>query len=114
MPSGRGSSFWQLTFAFVASLIILLIATKKFSFVDLAHHQLLGWALAFGALNFGSTYTIVKALSVGPILLVYVILGLYTFFTTMFAALLFKEKITRKSLVFILLSFLVVLLIKFG
>lgn len=106
--------FWQLTFAFFASLIILLIATKKFSLVDLAHHKLIGWSLAIGALNFGSTYAIVKALSVGPISLVYVILGLYTFFTTIFATLLFKEKITRRSLMFILLSFLVVLLIKFG
>ena len=106
--------FWQLVFAFLASLITLLIVTKKFSFTDLSHHHLLGWALTLGALNFGSTYAIVKALSVGPISLVYVILGLYTFFTTLFAALLFREKITLKSIIFILLSLLIVLLIKFG
>ena len=106
--------FWQLTFAFIASLIILLITSKKISFTNIVQRHLLGWALAIGVLNFGSTYAIVKALSVGPISLVYVILGLYTFFTTVFAALLFKEKITLRSLAFIALSFLVVLLIKFG
>lgn len=106
--------FWQLIFALIASLVILLVIAKRFSFTELTHRHLLGWALAMGVLNFGSNYAIVKALSVGPISLVYVILGLYTFFTTMFAALLFKEKITRKSLVFIALSILVVLLIKLG
>lgn len=106
--------FWQLAFACIASLIILIITTKKFSFTELTHRHLLGWAFAIGALNFGSNYVIVKALSTGPISLVYVTLGLYTFFTAIFAALLFKEKITKKSLMFIGLSFLVVLLIKFG
>jgi drug/metabolite transporter (DMT)-like permease len=106
--------FWQLVFAFIASLIILIFTAKKFSFKELTHRNLLGWAFAIGALNFGSNYAIVKALSTGPISLVYVTLGLYTFFTAIFAALLFKEKITKKSLMFIGLSFLVVLLIKFG
>ncbi len=106
--------FWQLAFSFVASLVILLITAKKFSFTNLTHRRFLWWALAIGALNFGSNYSVVKALSLGPISLVYVTLGLYTFFTTMFAALLFREKIAKKSLVFIALSFLVVLLIKLG
>ncbi len=106
--------FWQLVFAFIASLAILIYVRKQISFTDLTHRDLLGWAFVVGVLNFGSTYTIIKALSLGPISLVFVILGMYTFFTTMFAALLFKEKITTKSLVFVTLSFLIVLLIKLG
>ena len=107
--------FWELFFAFLASLVIMLIATRKhLSLLPFRNPATLLYAFAIGALNFGSTYMIVKALSLGPISLVYVILGLYTFFTTMFAALLFKEKITAKSLLFIALSFLVVLLIKLG
>jgi uncharacterized membrane protein len=106
--------FWQLVFAFVASLVILLVVRKQITLTNLMHRQVLGWAVLLSTLTFGSTYTIVKALSYGPISLVYVILGLYTFLTAVFAAILFKEKITAKSLLFIAASFLIVLLIKFG
>lgn len=106
--------FWQLLFALVSSLLVLCFVTKKPSFISFSSVPLLGWAFAIGVLNFGSTYAIVKALSLGPISLVYVILGLYTIFTTVFASLFFKEKITIKDLVFISLSFLVVLFIKLG
>ncbi len=106
--------FWQLLFAFVASFIILLYKKRQTLVSDLTHRHLLKWALIIGVLQFGSTYTIVKSLSTGPISMVYIILGLYTFLTSMFAALLFKEKITRKALVVILCSFLIVILIKLG
>lgn len=101
-------------FSLIVAIIILFITTKKFSFSEFTNRQLLLWSLLIGILNFGGSFAVIKALSTGPISLVYVILGLYTFFTTMFAALLFKEKITRKSIIFIALSFFVVLLIKFG
>lgn len=106
--------FWQLVFALIVSLIILLFVRKQIHLTNLVHRQTLSWAVVIGTLNFGSTYTIIKALSLGPISLVYVILGLYTFFTTIFATLLFKEKVTKRSIVFITLSFLVILLIKLG
>jgi len=106
--------FWQLFFAFVTSLLIFIFETKKIVPTNFPKTILLGWAFALGMLNVGSTYVIVKALSLGPISLVYAILGLYVFFTSMFAALLFKEKLTVKGLVFIALSFLVVMLIRFG
>jgi uncharacterized membrane protein len=106
--------FWNLLFTFAASLVMLFFVKKQITFSGLVHKHLIGWALLMGALQFGTNYTIVKALSLGPISLVFVVLGLYTFFTTIFAVLLFKEKITTKKIVFIILSFLVVLLIKLG
>ncbi len=106
--------FWQLTFAFIASLAIVLYKRKHILLSELTHGNMLKWSFASGILQMGVSYFITKALSLGPISLVYVIIGLYTFFTSLFAALLFKEKITSKSLLFIFLSFLIVLLIKFG
>lgn len=105
--------FWQLLFATVSSLLIMYFKERK-TFISIPNSKLSMYAIVLGLLNFGSTYTIVLALSTGPISLVYVTIGLYTFFTTIFAAILFKEKITKRNMVFILLSFLVVLLIKFG
>ncbi len=106
--------FWQLAFALVVSLAILFSMKKHISLNELAHRHLLKWAFISGVLQAGTAYTMVMALSLGPISLVYVIVGLCTFFTSLLAALFFKEKITRKSLFFIALSFLTVLLIKFG
>lgn len=106
--------FWQLLFAFVFSLIILIYTKKQTIIADFTHRHLLKWALLIGVLQFGSTYTIVQALSTGPISMVYIILGLYTFFTSIFAALFFKEKITPKILAVIFCSILIVALIKLG
>jgi uncharacterized membrane protein len=106
--------FWQLVFTFASSLVMLFFVKKQISFSNLVHRHLIGCALLMGVLQFGTTYAIVKALSLGPISLVFIVLGLYTFFTTVFASVLFKEKITTKKIVFIVLSFLVVLLIKLG
>jgi len=106
--------FWQLVFTFISSLAMLFFVKKQISFKSLIHRHLIGWAFLIGLLQFGTTYVIVKALSLGPISLVFIVLGLYTFFTTIFASILFKEKITTKKIVFIILSFLVVILIKLG
>jgi drug/metabolite transporter (DMT)-like permease len=106
--------FWEFVFAFVASLIMFAVTTKKGYFPKTIPHKLLGWALAIGLLNVGTNYATIKALSLGPVSLVYVVIGLYTFFTAIFAALLFKEKITKKHVMYITMSFLVILLIKFG
>lgn len=106
--------FWQLVFTFTASLAMLLFVKKQISFNDLFNKNIIGWSLLIGVLQFGTTYAIVKALSLGPISLVFIVLGLYTFFTTVFASILFKERITTKKIIFIILSFLIVLLIKLG
>jgi len=106
--------FWQLTFAFLVSLVILFYVRKKIPFEQISHRPMLAWAFVSGIFQFGASYTIVTALSLGPISLIYIILGLYTFFTSLLANLFFKEKITVKSILFIFLSFLIVLLIKFG
>jgi drug/metabolite transporter (DMT)-like permease len=106
--------FWQLAFAFLSSLAILWYMRKDVRREELTHRNVIPWSLVSGLLQFGSTYVIVLALSTGPISLVYVILGLYTFFTSLIASFLFKEKITMRGLLFIVLSFLIVLLIKFG
>lgn len=106
--------FWQLVFTFVSSLVMLFFVKKQISFNSLVHRHLIGWAFLIGVLQFGTTYAIVKALSLGPISLVFIVLGLYTFFTTVFASILFKERITTKKIIFIILSFLIVLLIKLG
>ena len=106
--------FWQLVFALIAALVILFYKKETPSLKELTHGHMIKWSIIAGALQAGTTYTIVKALSLGPISLVYIILGLYTFFTSLLASLFFKEKITGKSLIFIFLSFLIVLLIKFG
>lgn len=107
-------TFWQLVFTFISSLVMLFFVKKQISFNGLIHRHLIGWAFLIGLLQFGTNYAIVHALSLGPISLVFIVLGLYTFFTTVFASILFKEKITTKKIVFIILSFLVVLLIKIG
>ena len=107
-------TFWQLVFTFISSLIMLFFVKKQISLSNLVHKSLIGWALLIGVLQFGTNYAIVHALSLGPISLVFIVLGLYTFFTTVFASILFKEKITTKKIIFIILSFLVVLLIKLG
>ncbi len=106
--------FWQLFFALITSVVIMFYTKKETTLSDLVHRHLLKWAVLIGVLQFGTTFTITKALSVGPISMIHIVLGLYTVFTTIFAALLFKEKITRKAVLFILFSFLVVLLIKLG
>lgn len=106
--------FWQLVFAFIASAVIVFYKRKHISLGELIHGHILKWSFASGVLQMGVSYSITKALSLGPISLVYVIIGLYTFFTSLLAAIFFKEKITAKSLLFIFLSFLIVLLIKFG
>ncbi|MFA5841884.1 MAG: EamA family transporter [Candidatus Paceibacterota bacterium] len=106
--------FWQLAFALIASLVIVFYKRRHISLNELTHGHMLKWSFIVGILQMGTAYTMVKALSFGPISLVYVIIGLYTFFTSLIAALLFKEKITARSLVFIFLSFLIVLLIKLG
>lgn len=106
--------FWQLAFALIASSVIVFYKRKHILLSDLTHGHMLKWSFVSGVLNMGVSYSITKALSLGPISLIYVILGLYTFFTSLLAALFFKEKITVKNLLFIFLSFLIVLLIKFG
>lgn len=106
--------FWQLVFAFITSLLIFIYTKKdRLIFAKLSSDILL-WALLLGVLNLGTNFMVVKALSTGPISLVYTILGLYTFFTSIIAAIFFKEKITARSLSMILISFLIILLIKFG
>jgi drug/metabolite transporter (DMT)-like permease len=106
--------FWQLAFALLASMVILFYMRKDISKDEFKNRPMFWWSAILGMLQFGSAYFIVLALSTGPISLVYVILGLYTFFTSLIASFLFKEKLTTRSLLFIFLSFLVVLLIKFG
>ena len=76
--------FWQLVFTFVSSVVMLLFVKKQISFSSLVHKHLVGWALLIGLLQFGTTYAVVTALSLGPISLVFIVLGLYTFFTTIF------------------------------
>jgi uncharacterized membrane protein len=107
-------TFWQLFFTLMSSLVMLFFVKKQISLSSLVHKHLVGWAFLIGVFQFGTNYAIVHALSLGPISLVFILLGLYTFFTTVFAAILFKEKITTKKIVFIILSFLVVLFIKLG
>lgn len=106
--------FWQLAFAFLSSLIMLIFIKKQITVKGLIHRHLIGWALGIGVLQFITNLAIVKSLSLGPISLIFIVIGLYPFFTTVFAALLFKEKITTRKVIFIVLSLLVVLLIKIG
>ena len=106
--------FWEMFFMFVTSFFIWLYNRREKMSLSLPSMELTLWAAIMGLVSFGSTYFIVKALTTGPISLVYMILGSYTFLTSIFAAVLFKEKITKKSLVAVLVSFVIVLLIKLG
>lgn len=56
----------------------------------------------------------VMGLSHGPISLVYVINGFYTFITVGTCVIFFGEKITKKQLVLMILAFLTILTIKIG
>lgn len=107
-------TFWQLFFAFIASIFIWLWAERRIPKIEFPKTEFVAWAALLGVLQVAANFWIIKALATGPIALVYVIIGLYTFFTSVIAALLFKEKITRKSIAVIVASIAIVLLIKIG
>lgn len=106
--------FWQLLSAFIASLILWVWAEKKLPTFRKPNGEFIAWGLLLGIILFAGNYWVIKALSSGPISIVYTIIGLYTFFTSVLAALFFKEKITRSNLLFIFASIGIVLLIKLG
>jgi uncharacterized membrane protein len=106
--------FWQLFFAFISSIIIWIIAEKRIPKISTPKTEFIAWGLLIGIIQFAGTFWVIKALSTGPISIVYTIIGLYSFFTSVIAALLFRERITRKSLIFIFTSITIILLIKLG
>lgn len=106
--------FWQLSFATIASIFILLL-TKRDRFVQRKiDRELLIWSALAGLLTFIGTVSMVKALSAGPFSLVYTISTFYILVSSLVAWMFFGEKLTRKKVLFILLAIVVLLLIKLG
>lgn len=106
--------FWQLFFATIASIFILLlnkenqVAERK---IDL---KLILWSALIGTLTFVGTVSMVKALSIGPFSLVYTISSFYILVSSIVAWKLFGEKLTHQKILFILLAIVVLILIRLG
>lgn len=105
--------FWQLLFTFIYSFIFMFFKKRSFK-LDVLNKSMINYGVISGVFAFLTTFFIVKALETGPTSLVYIIIGTYTFFTSLIAHFIFKEELTRRNIIFIFLSIFVVLLIKLG
>lgn len=105
--------FWQAFFSLVSALIILFFKNKQDTLKNIKLNHLL-WGMSCGVLGMAANLFIVKSLSTGPISLVYIIVGTYTFFTSLIASIFFKEVLTTKKVLFIIISVLIIILIKIG
>ena len=106
--------FWQLFFATVASVFILLIAKNNRLVERKIDGKLILWSTLVGTLTFIGTVAMVKALSVGPFSLVYTINSFYILVSSIVAWRLFGEKLTRQKVLFILVAIVALVLIKIG
>lgn len=106
--------FWQLFFATIASVVILLLTKNNRSVERKIDGKLILWSALVGTLTFVGTIAMVKALSVGPFSLVYTINSFYILVSSIVAWKLFGEKLTRQKVLFILLAIVVLVLIKVG
>lgn len=106
--------FWQLFFATIASVFILLLTKNNRSAERKIDGKLILWSALVGALTFVGTAAMVKALTAGPFSLVYTINGFYILVSSIVAWKLFGEKLTRQKVLFILLAVVVIALIKLG
>lgn len=104
--------FWQLFFAMLSSLVILILMSKNGSGENIKISKyLILWSSALGILNFIGTAEITKALSNGPFSLVYTINGFYILITSLIAWKFFGEKLTRYKVGFMIAAILAVILI---
>jgi drug/metabolite transporter (DMT)-like permease len=106
--------FWQLFFAMLASVIILLLTKHNRLVERKIDGKLILWSALVGTLTFVGTVAMVKALSIGPFSLVYTINSFYILVSSIVAWRLFGEKLTRQKVLFIFLAIVVLILIKFG
>lgn len=107
-------TFWQLFFATVASVLILLLTKNNRLVERKIDGKLILWSALIGTLTFVGTVAMVKALSIGPFSLVYTINSFYILASSIVAWKLFDEKLTRQKVLFILLAIAVLVLIKLG
>ena len=106
--------FWQLFFATIAAVFILLLTKNNRLVERKIDGKLLLWSALVGTLTFVGTVAMVKALSIGPFSLVYTINSFYILVSSIVAWKLFGEKLTRQKVLFILLAIVVLVLIKIG
>ncbi len=106
--------FWQLFFATIASVLILLLNKNNRSVERKIDGKLIMWSALIGTLTFVGTVAMVKALSIGPFSLVYTINSFYILVSSIVAWKFFGEKLTRHKVLFILLAIVVLVLIKLG
>jgi drug/metabolite transporter (DMT)-like permease len=106
--------FWQLLFATLASVIILVLTKNKGLVERKIDGKLILWSVLVGTLTFVGTVAMVKALSTGPFSLVYTINSFYILVSSIVAWKLFGEKLTRQKVLFIFLAIVVLIVIKFG
>jgi len=93
--------FWQLFFAMIVSLIILIFVKRKELTLRIRpSKQIVLWAIALGTFNFIGTAEIVKALSTGPFSLVYTVNSFYIIITSLIAWKFFGEELTKRKVVF--------------
>ena len=107
--------FWQLFFAAIAALVILLVVERKeLKQKTILSKEIIWWSLALGFFNFIGTTEIVKALSTGPFSLVYTINSFYILMTSVLAWKLFGEELTKRKIIFVLLAIFTAILIGLG
>ncbi|MDQ2932908.1 MAG: EamA family transporter [bacterium] len=106
--------FWQLFFAFVASVFFFFLSRKSDLLPKKWDSQIIIWAILLGVFNFIGTAEVMKALSVGPFSLVYTIVSFYILVSSIIAWKFFGEKLTRHKIIFIVFGIGTILLIRFG
>ncbi len=106
--------FWQLFFATLASLFILLLNKNNQSITKRIDGKLILWSAFIGTLTFVGTVAMVNALSVGPFSLVYTINSFYILVSSIVAWKFFGEKLTRRKISFILFAIIALIFIRLG
>ena len=103
--------FWQLFFAMLTSAIILIfIAGKDTGWKSGFSKYIIVWAIALGTTTFIGTVEIVRALTTGPVSLVYTINSFYILITSLIAWKFFGERLTKHKIIFLLIAIISVIL----
>src|SRR3989338_5242986 len=105
---------WLYVFIFATGLIPLFIQHKKETFGKMWHRKSFLAGVAIAIFSFLGAYALLVALTKGPLSLVQTTNSAYLFVAVPFAAFLFKESLTAKKVLLILLAFVAIAIIRLG
>lgn len=105
---------WQYLGASIFSFVIATFFVKDLRKEFRESKKYVTGSILIGIFTFLGGWAIFKALSLGPLSMVYAIHPTYTLITALIGFLLFKENLTRRKMLLILLSIVGVVLIKIG